>query len=612
MQRIRAGDVLTTVGATRDRQLREGGRTVHINHHLAEMMPALHDRLLRAAREADRDHWRGAADADRPDVGVLDDRAMVALRSAEYHDVRGKAESALPMHLHGDYGSLVTIDLMLSHSSEYEGGVLQTMEADGNLLDHTFEQGDALIFLSHKEHGVTPVTSGRHKIVVCELWEGLPRRCPQRCDQPWYPCHCKYRPLALYSSPRSSPWPPNGPTDMEKLRRNGLADHRSVKAREAREAADRSGTAGSAQRHPAPPQTVADAAASAACRRLDHHTSVPTGHSRLKSCRTRWSIPHCSRPRRPPAARRPQAARPGRARGLRPARAAIPLQGDLPPPARPLGPQLLDEADEPTWARLCEAAVAAAAPVIARTGDGRRRRRRRRCCRRQRRRRRGWRRHGGAARPPRRRPGARVQRLHVDATHAHFEAARQSPYHRLFSVFMPLVDVEADGDGTEFWPTANLAESTRALAKHMSDVADSPLDPSARGAGVPRGRPDHLRLPHDPPRPPTRASASGRSPTCARPAAPPTRTTSPRVGSPTRRRPRRRPSFWNAPGQLRAQDDLDYTEIEGDRCDPRSVVLGRLGPIAHTRGAPGTCNRRVSVGVFSYGSFTRCELFIAK
>ena len=470
VQRIRAGDVLTAVGATRDRQLREGGRTVHINHHLAEMMPALHDRLLRAAREADRDNWRGAADADRPDVGVLDDRAMVALRSAEYHDVRGKAEGALPMHLHGDYGSLVTIDLMLSHSSEYEGGVLQTMEADGNLLDHTFEQGDALIFLSHKEHGVTPVTSGRRQIVVCELWEGLPRRCPQRCDQPWYPCHCKYRPLALYSKPEaSSPWPPNGPTDMEKLRRNGLADYRARRAREAREAADRSKAllaARSAIR--APPQTVADAAASAAPA-ADSTTTPPSP----LGTRGFEVLPD---PVVDPALLEAAAAT-SRAT-LRKRLAQVERAG-----CDPLGQQylfkeichrqrgrwdlqLLDEADEPTWARLCEAAVAAAAPVIARAqamggGDG----------------------DGDAAADDSgggdaaggvtvvqrgllvSRPGARVQRLHVDATHAHFEAARQSPYHRLFSVFMPLVDVEADGDGTEFWPTANLAESTRARSR---------------------------------------------------------------------------------------------------------------------------------------------------
>ena len=62
---------------------------------------------------------------------------------------------------HLDYGSLITIDFMLSDTSEFEGGQFHTLEPDGQLQPHTFERGDAIIFLSHKYHCVTPVTAGR-------------------------------------------------------------------------------------------------------------------------------------------------------------------------------------------------------------------------------------------------------------------------------------------------------------------------------------------------------------------------------------------------------------------------------------------------------------------
>jgi len=146
-------------------------------------LPALWARMLDAMRAADADHF-----------GVLEEttRHKLHLRSAEYHEVL--PTGALPTPKHLDYGSLVTIDLMLSSTGDFEGGAYTTLEADGSMLQHTFERGDALIFQSHKYHCVSPVTSGRRNVLVAELWEGLPRPCPQRCSDPWGACYCKYAP----------------------------------------------------------------------------------------------------------------------------------------------------------------------------------------------------------------------------------------------------------------------------------------------------------------------------------------------------------------------------------------------------------------------------------
>ena len=63
------------------------------------------------------------------------------------------------------------------------------------------------------------------------------------------------------------------------------------------------------------------------------------------------------------------------------------------------------------------------------------------------------------------RPGANVQRWHSDADPEHFTAANANPSHRLYNVFIPLVDVNEGSDGTEFWGAHLLEGSTRALGE---------------------------------------------------------------------------------------------------------------------------------------------------
>lgn len=159
--------------------------TVFMNHHLLELLPSLHQRLLEAACDSDAANWR-----------LLDDhRHELAFRCVEYHSV--SVGGGIPMRKHHDFGSLLTLDVMLSDpSSDFEGGRFCTLEADGTLKAHTFERGDLLIFQAHKYHCVQPVNEGRRTVLVAEIWEGLPRRCPRRCNTPWGPCDCQFAPPA--------------------------------------------------------------------------------------------------------------------------------------------------------------------------------------------------------------------------------------------------------------------------------------------------------------------------------------------------------------------------------------------------------------------------------
>ena len=53
-------------------------------------------------------------------------------------------------------------------------------------------------------------------------------------------------------------------------------------------------------------------------------------------------------------------------------------------------------------------------------------------------------------------PGCKAQKFHADAGVTHLQWARMCSRHRLFNVFVPLVDIEKDSDGTQLWPGSHL------------------------------------------------------------------------------------------------------------------------------------------------------------
>ncbi len=57
------------------------------------------------------------------------------------------------------------------------------------------------------------------------------------------------------------------------------------------------------------------------------------------------------------------------------------------------------------------------------------------------------------------RAGALAQPWHADASEAHFERAAAQPGYGLYTVFVPLVPIAADGDGTQFVPRSHLRRS---------------------------------------------------------------------------------------------------------------------------------------------------------
>ena len=46
-------------------------------------------------------------------------------------------------------------------------------------------ESSQVLFVSHKEHNVKPVTRGRRRVLVLELWQGDACSCPHRCCTRW-------------------------------------------------------------------------------------------------------------------------------------------------------------------------------------------------------------------------------------------------------------------------------------------------------------------------------------------------------------------------------------------------------------------------------------------
>eukprot|EP01134_Creolimax_fragrantissima_P000910 CFRG0910T1 len=138
-----------------------------------QVLPGLKERILLQAKAISAQQGWNLFDKDSDD--------MYGVRVAEYHHM-GK-HGALPDPKHYDLDSLVTVDIMLTTQGvDYDGGCLQTEESDKSIVRPLFEAGDAVVFVSHKPHHVTPVTKGVRHVLVVEIWKGRDSQCAHRCE----------------------------------------------------------------------------------------------------------------------------------------------------------------------------------------------------------------------------------------------------------------------------------------------------------------------------------------------------------------------------------------------------------------------------------------------
>ncbi len=166
-------------------------KVLFLNEHnrFAERLPELHRKVLSIVQRLDIEEGWGLHLGAACNVRVVEFHRQLA-PSPGLSDVK-----------HYDMDSLVTFDVLLN--DEFEGGEFQTLEADGQLLNHCLEEtlecgghaypvagagnrtvkaGDALVFVSHKYHCVSPVTAGERQVLVIEFWRYPFRGCGHRCE----------------------------------------------------------------------------------------------------------------------------------------------------------------------------------------------------------------------------------------------------------------------------------------------------------------------------------------------------------------------------------------------------------------------------------------------
>jgi hypothetical protein len=160
-----------------DGNLEKGGpwRTsyLHTDGYFRTTMPLLCAKILLAMQETDMSSWQ-----------VLKGRSPGTLnfRTVEYHEYGVGGQ--LSRGHHYDAGSLLTLDIMLTDpQNDFQGGQFVTPHEDGSCDRFPeFRKGDALLFVSHKYHNITPVTKGIRRVLVVELWAGPEKTCPHRCN----------------------------------------------------------------------------------------------------------------------------------------------------------------------------------------------------------------------------------------------------------------------------------------------------------------------------------------------------------------------------------------------------------------------------------------------
>lgn len=144
---------------------------------MRQTAPRILSKMLRFAQRAwEEQEWGldAASPSERGPLYGVPKVPQLSIRVVEHweYGIGGKLDD--PNHF--DAGSIVTVVCLLNDG--FEGGVFQTYESDGTMLQHPMGIGDSICFVSHKLHNVTEVLSGIRKSLVMELWQGgLPLWC---------------------------------------------------------------------------------------------------------------------------------------------------------------------------------------------------------------------------------------------------------------------------------------------------------------------------------------------------------------------------------------------------------------------------------------------------
>ena len=139
--------------------------------HMVTQLPCIVGKMIAFAEEAWKvDLWHGTNEHIGPLSEVPGGVPSLSVRVVEHWEY--EVGGGLQDDYHYDTDSVLTIVVLLSDASDFEGGTFRTFECDGTHMEHTMDQGDAICFISHKYHNIVPLTRGKRRSLVMELWQG--------------------------------------------------------------------------------------------------------------------------------------------------------------------------------------------------------------------------------------------------------------------------------------------------------------------------------------------------------------------------------------------------------------------------------------------------------
>jgi hypothetical protein len=96
------------------------------------------------------------------------------LELIEYISSGNETNESSSLGWHDDGATQVTVAVLLSHRSDYDGGGLEVRKRDGSVVglygDKRPSRGDAIVWRGWDQHRVLPVTRGARRVVVAEMW----------------------------------------------------------------------------------------------------------------------------------------------------------------------------------------------------------------------------------------------------------------------------------------------------------------------------------------------------------------------------------------------------------------------------------------------------------
>lgn len=173
-----------TAGEGRLEGVAHGHTVTYLHSIFAREAPEVYSKLRALVMQVGRMPGWGSLGTYPEGLGIR------TIEHLEYSVREGRGDG---LGWHQDSGSVVTLNVMMSESDEYEGGQLQyayPVGSCGDVHNVTMKKGGVSVYYSMTDHRVTPLTTGRREVMVMELWDRAANSYPARPPE-FYVCRLR-------------------------------------------------------------------------------------------------------------------------------------------------------------------------------------------------------------------------------------------------------------------------------------------------------------------------------------------------------------------------------------------------------------------------------------